>query len=161
MLSRTVRQHRLLEALETRVTVPDSCEALSNLQWLCLSRKYLSSVPDGLPWGKLTLLLLRGNKLEAVPCSALAGAAELQLIDCGDNARLQVTLLLLTQCVSRLLLLQVLQISCVCPSVTVRCAGFRFASGLLPIKVLNVKRCVDSQHRTNLAKFTCLMCCLL
>ena len=78
-------------------TVPDSFAALSNLQWLCLIRNYLSSVPDGLPWGKLTLLHLRGNKLEAVPCSALASGAQLQIIDCGDNAPLQVTSQMLFQ----------------------------------------------------------------
>lgn len=76
-------------------TVPDSFAALSNLQWLCLSRNSLSSIPDGLPWGKLTLLHLRGNELRAVPCAALAGSAQLQVVDCGDNPPLQVSLLLL------------------------------------------------------------------
>ncbi|KAL3143775.1 hypothetical protein ABBQ32_003604 [Trebouxia sp. C0010 RCD-2024] len=71
-------------------TVPDSFAALSNLQWLCMSRNSLSSIPDGLPWGKLTLLHLRGNELGAVPCSALASAAQLHIVDCGENPPLQV-----------------------------------------------------------------------
>lgn len=71
-------------------TVPDSFAALSNLQWLCLSRNNLGSIPDGLPWGRLTLLHLRGNQLRAVPCSALASATQLQVIDCGENVPLQV-----------------------------------------------------------------------
>ncbi|KAL3144805.1 hypothetical protein ABBQ38_001914 [Trebouxia sp. C0009 RCD-2024] len=72
-------------------TVPDSFAALSNLQWLCMSRNSLSSIPDGLPWGKLTLLHVRGNELGAVPCSALASAAQLQIVDCGENPSLQVS----------------------------------------------------------------------
>ena len=87
-LSKLVMQQCVLD------TFPDSLAALSNLQWLCLSRNNLGSIPDGLPWGKLTLLHLRGNELEAVPCSALAGATRLQVIDCGENIPLQVRLLL-------------------------------------------------------------------
>ena len=74
-------------------TIPDSFAALSNLQWLCLSRNNLGSIPDGLPWGKLVLLHLRDNALKAVPCSALAGALQLQAVDCGDNILLEVSLL--------------------------------------------------------------------
>lgn len=76
-------------------TVPASFAALSNLEWLCLSRNDLSSISDGLPWGKLKLLHLRGNELKAVPCSALAGATQLQTIDCGDNLPLEAHRLLL------------------------------------------------------------------
>ena len=72
-------------------TIPDSFAALSNLQWLCLSRNRLSSLPDRLPWRKLTLLHLRGNELGSVPCSALSGATHLQSVDCGDNFPLQVS----------------------------------------------------------------------
>lgn len=86
-LSKLVMQQCALD------TLPDSLAALSNLQWLCLSRNNLHSIPDGLPWGKLTLLHLRGNELGAVPCSALAGATQLQVVDCGDNFPLQVRLL--------------------------------------------------------------------
>lgn len=71
-------------------TIPDSFVALSNLQWLCLSGNNVGNIPDGLPWGKLTLLHLRGNQLRVVPCSALAGARQLQIIDCGENVPLQV-----------------------------------------------------------------------
>ena len=88
-LTKLVMQQCALE------TIPNSFAALSNLQWLCLSRNNLDSIPDGLPWGKLSLLHLRGNQLRAVPCSALAGATQLQLVDCGENAPLQVRELLL------------------------------------------------------------------
>ena len=71
--------------------VPTSFAALSNLEWLCLSRNNLSSIRDGLPWGNLKLLHLRDNDLQAVPCSALLHATQLQTVNCGDNPPLQVS----------------------------------------------------------------------
>ena len=91
-LTKLVMQQCALE------TIPDSFAALSNLQWLCLSRNNVGSIPDGLPWSKLALLHLRGNQLRAVPCSALAGATQLQVVDCGENIPLQVSHIVLRYC---------------------------------------------------------------